>query len=62
MHERVAARAALLMLGVPGKMEPDPAAAVEGFQAAADLAMEACNGRMAQLYFEKAAAAEALLS
>lgn len=53
MHERHAARAAALL--ADGKRK----AAAEAFNEAAELAMEACNGRLAQLYYEKAAAAEA---
>eukprot|EP00884_Botryococcus_braunii_P010320 jgi/Botrbrau1/1928/Bobra.0005s0031.1 len=53
MHERLAAQGTALMAA--GKAQ----AAADAFNAAAELAMEACSGRLAQLYYEKAAEAEA---
>jgi hypothetical protein len=55
MHERLAAQGTALLAA--GKASE----AAEAFNEAAELAMEACSGRLAQLYYEKAAAAEALL-
>ncbi len=52
-HERLAAQGTALMAA--GKVQ----AAADAFNAAAELAMEACSGRLAQLYYEKAAEAEA---
>lgn len=40
-------------------LEPDPAAAAEAFQTAADEASAAFKGKLAQRYFERAAVAEA---
>lgn len=49
------------LLGNMGVLLPDPAAAAEAFNAAAEEASAAFKGKLAQRYFERAAEAEVVV-